>query len=79
MAQEFKSYSLLNIKPTLALPRNTKHIAIDGQVYFHRQLIADPVKPQRGTIGSVKTVNGINKDVSGARLLPTIITIYPAE
>ena len=26
---------------TLALPRNTKHIALDGQVCFHYRLIAN--------------------------------------
>ena len=30
---------------THALPRNTKHLAIDGQVCFYRQLFADAVKP----------------------------------
>ena len=33
---------------------------------FHRRLFADPFKPQRCTTGSVKAVNGINKDVSDA-------------
>ena len=32
---------------THALPRNTKYLAIDGQVCFYRQLFADAVKPQR--------------------------------
>ena len=36
IAQELKSNLLLNIKPNLALPSNTKHMAIDGQVCFHR-------------------------------------------
>ena len=39
----------------------------------------DPVKPQRYTIGSVKPVNGINKDISGARLLPMTISTYPVD
>ena len=30
---------------SLVLPRNTKHMVIDGQVCFHRWLFADPVKP----------------------------------
>ena len=29
-----------------ALPRNTKYLTIDGQVYFHRWLSADAVEPQ---------------------------------
>ena len=32
---------------THALPRNTKHLAIDGQVCLYRWLFADAVKPQR--------------------------------
>ena len=32
---------------THALPRNTKHLAIDGQVCFYRRLFADAVKPRR--------------------------------
>ena len=56
---------------TLALPRNTKHIAIYGQVCFHWWLIADFVKPPWCTTGSVELVNGINKDMTGAKLLPT--------
>ena len=67
MVQELKSKTY-----TSALPRNTKHVAIDGQVYFHRWLIADPVKTPRCTTGSVEPVNGINKDVSGVRLLQTL-------
>ena len=62
---------------THALPRNTKHIAIDGQVCFHRRLIADPVKPPRSPTGYVSLVNGINKDMSGARLLQMIVSTYP--
>ena len=30
---------------THALPRNTKHLIIDGQVCFYRRLFTDPVKP----------------------------------
>ena len=32
---------------THALPRNTKYLAIDGQVCFYRWLFADAVKPRR--------------------------------
>ena len=48
---------------------------MDGQVCFHRQLIANPVKPPGCTTGSVRPVSGINKDMSGAGLLQT--TVYP--
>ena len=61
-------------------------MAIDGQVFFHRRLFADPVKPPRCTTGSVellnginKDVNGINKDVSGARLLTMTVSTYPVD
>ena len=36
-----------------------------------------PVKPPRYTTGSVRPVNGINKDMSGARLLQTTVSVYP--
>ena len=32
---------------THALPRNTKYLAIDGQVCFYRRLFSDAVKPRR--------------------------------
>ena len=32
---------------THALPRNTKYLAVDGQVCFYRRLFADAVKPRR--------------------------------
>ena len=56
---------------TLVLPRNTKHMAIDGHSCFHRRPFAIPVKPPRCTTGYLGAVNVINKDVSGTRLLPT--------
>ena len=64
---------------TLALPKNTKHIAIDGQVCFHWRLIADPIKPPWCNTGSVGPVNGINKDVTGARLLSTTVSTCPVD
>ena len=54
-------------------------MAIDVQVCFHRWLFANPVKPQRYTTGSVELVNGINKYVSGARLVPTTVPTYPVD
>ena len=79
MVQELKSNLLLIIKLTLALPRSTKHIPIDGQVCIHIRLIADPVRPLRCTTGSVGPVSGINKDVSDARLLPMTVSTYPMD
>ena len=59
--------------------RSTKHMAIDGQVCFHIQPFAIPIKPPRCTTGSLGPVNHINKDVSGARLLPTTVLTYPVD
>ena len=58
---------LPNIK--LALPGRTKHIAKGGQVCFHRRLLANPEKPQMCTTEPVRPLDGINKDVGGAKLL----------
>ena len=78
-AQEMKSNLLLIIKPTLLRYLDTKHIAINGQVCFHWWLIANPVKPPWYNMGSVGSVNGINKDVTGARLLPTTVLTCPVD
>ena len=48
-------------------------IAIDGQLCFHRQLIADPVKSPWCNTESGGPVNDSNKVVTGARLLPTTV------
>ena len=55
-------------------------MAIDAQVCFHIWLFTDTVKPTRYTTGCVEPVNNINKDVSGARLLPiTDLTYFVDE
>ena len=59
--------------------RSTKHMAKDGQVCFHRGPFANPVKPQRCTTDPVRPPDGINKDVSGAKLLLTTISVYPVH
>ena len=58
---------------TLALPRNTytEHMAIDGQVCFHRWLIADPVKTPRYITGSVGHVN--------SQTASNTVLIYPVD
>ena len=38
-----------------------------------------PVRPLSCTVGSLGPVNGINKDVSGTRLLPTTVLTYPMD
>ena len=54
-------------------------MAIDGQVCFHTQPFAVPVRPLKYTTGSLGPVNGINKDVSSIRLLPTTVLTYPMD
>ena len=54
-------------------------MAKDGQVCFHRRLFADPVKPQRCTTEPVWPLDGINKDVGGAKLLLTTTSVYPVD
>ena len=39
--------------------------------------LLEPVKPRRCTTGPVEPVNGINKDVCGAKLQPTSVSAYP--
>ena len=71
---------MLQHKAYASLVKN-KYMATDGEVCFHRWLFADPVlvKPPRHTKKSVGPVNGINKYVNGARLLPTTISTYPVD
>ena len=54
-------------------------MAKDGQVCFHRRLFVNPVKPQRCTTEPVRPLDGINKDVGGAKLLLTVTSVYPVD
>ena len=54
-------------------------MAKDGQVCFLGKLFADPVKPQRCTTEPVRPLDGINKDVGGAKLLLTTTAVYPVD
>ena len=54
-------------------------MAKDGQVWFHRRLFANPVKPQRFTTEPVRPLDGNNKDVDGAKLLLTTTSVYPVD
>ena len=54
-------------------------MAKDGQVCFHRRLFANPVKPQRRTTEPVRPLDGINKDVNGAKILLTTTFVYPVD
>ena len=44
-------------------------MAKDGKICFHRRPFANPIKPQRCTTEPVGPLDGINKDVGGAKLL----------
>ena len=81
ITQELKSNLLVNIKlhSYTTQKRQLKHMIIDSQVCFHTRHFTDPIKPQRCTTESVGPVNGIYKDVSGARLLPTTVSTYPVD
>ena len=59
--------------------QNTKYTAVDDQVCFHWRLIADPVKPPWCNKRSLGPVSGTNKDVTGARLLPTTVSTCPVD
>ena len=54
-------------------------MAKDGQVCFHRRPFANPVKPKRCTTEPVSPLDGINKDVGGAKLLLTTTSVYPVD
>ena len=54
-------------------------MAKDGQVSFRRGLFVNPIKPQRHTTEPVRPLDGINKDVSGVKLLLTITSVYPVH
>ena len=51
----------------------------DAQRCFHRMFFADPVKPQRCTTEPVRPLDGINKDVGGAKLLLRTTSVYPVD
>ena len=76
LAQEMKSNLLLSITltPLHYLEILSTYVAMDSQVCFQWQFIADSVKPPWCTTGSVGLMNGINKDMTGARLLPTTVS-----
>ena len=53
------------------------YLAIDGQVCFHRQLFADPVKPCWCITGPVGPLGSTNQNWLCTKLLPMIVLIYP--
>ena len=58
---------------------NVLYLSKDGQDCFHIGLFVNPVKPQRCTTEPTIPLDGINKDVSGAKLLLTTISGYPMD
>ena len=62
-----------------ALSRDTKHLRIDGQVCFYRQLFLDTVKPRGCISWPVWPLGGINKTVWGAKLILTVDLAYPVS
>ena len=68
----------LKLHSCTTVPRNTKHMARWPSL-LSQMAFCWPVRPLRCTTGSVQPVNGINKDVSGTRLLPTTVSTYPVD
>ena len=56
---------------THALPRDTMHLRIVGQVCFYGRLFCDAVKPQGCISWPVWPLRGINKTAWGAKLILT--------
>ena len=52
-------------------------MAKDRQFCFHKRLFANPVKPKRCTTEPVRPLDGINKDVGGAKQLLMTSSVYP--
>ena len=77
--KNWNPFYCLTLKLHSSTPRHTKHMAKDGQVCFHRRLFANPVKPQRCTTEPVRPLDGINKDVGGAKLLLMTTSVYPVD
>jgi len=53
---------------TQALSRHSGTTAIDKEVYFYRQLFADPIKPCRTITDPVGPLGGFNKMACGPKL-----------
>ena len=64
---------------THALPRDTKHLRLDGQVCFFRRLFSDAVKPRGYISWPVWPLRGINKTAWGAKLILTAGLAYPVS
>ena len=76
MVQEMKFKLLLIIKPTLL---HYQAHSCRWPSLLSLMAYANPVKPPWCTTGYVGPVNGINKDVTGARLLSTTVLTCPVD
>ena len=72
MSQQLKS--ILWYSQTQALSIHSDKIAIDGQVFFSRQLFANPAGPWKANTGAVRPLGSINKVALGCKLLQTSST-----
>ena len=61
---------------THALFRDNKHLSLDGQVCFCRQLFSDAVKPRGCISWHVWPLRGINKTAWGSKLILTADLVY---
>ena len=59
--------------------RTEIHFNADSQVYFHRWLFANPVKPCWCIMGPMKPLGSTNQNWRGVKLLPMPILTYPAD
>ena len=64
---------------THALPRDTLHSRMVGQVCFYRRLFCDAVKPQGCISWPVWPLRGINKTAWGAKRILTAGLAYPVS
>ena len=64
---------------THALFRGTKHLRLDGQVCFYRQLFSEAVKPGGCLSWPLWPLRGINKTAWGAKLIVTAGLAYPVS
>ena len=69
----------VNKRHTHALSRDTKHLRLDGQVCFFRQLFSDAVKQQGCISWPLWSLRGINKTALGAKLILMADLAYPVS
>ena len=83
MVQELISNYSWTIKPysyTILLSKHTNRMVINSQVFFHKWLFTNPVKPQKVYYRAyIMSMNGIIKDVCDVKLLPMTISAYPVD